>query len=230
MKNKMILGLLLVTVVGSTSILANTNMAEAKTNQSIIKNQDVNLIEKNEINNVDDFMNTELAKEFNAEKLDKTPKNVEVANFDTWTEAYEYLENIEVESEKIEKESKEYLERTGKAVPTGVDRFVVKPVSRPTGSTTKTYTVSLDVPGLSAQDVVSEHTISFRDKKIVSSNRGSYITGLGLANWSPYYSGLENYNTTEDSVVKGKCGYFISVGGVQVGVSKKWALVIAVNK
>lgn len=230
MNKKMISSLLLISIIGSTIIINNINMVEAKANQSITKLKDTNSVRENTITTVDEFINTELGEKFNVEKLDKAPKNAEVANFHTWDEAYEYLERIEIESVEMQKESKEYMEKMGKAIPSGVDGYSVRPIHRPSGTTTKSYTVAINVPGLSAQRIVSDHTISFRNKQIVSANRGSYIEGFGLAKWNPYYSGLDNYSTSQDSVIKGKCDYYISVGGIQVGASQKWGLVLVINK
>ena len=94
--------------------------------------------------------------------------------------------------------------------------------SMPSGTgSTKKYN-SYDVPGLTAQTVDATHYFEYSNKKVTKCTGSAKIGGLGLATFKTTYAELEKYGNGSVynyySVVKGDLGYYISVGGVNVGI------------
>lgn len=218
MKKKLIISVLL---LGSISGIVGQSVI---TKADVVPNNNGSVVVSSEtsLNNegLTEFLNSDIAKKFEAEVVQQVPRNTEVLNFNTWEEATEYLNNWDSELSKV---FTDVNEKTSKAIPSDVDRYVVSPVSWGT----KTKNVSWNVPGLSAQTVVSNHDFAYSGKTVTSS-RGSYIKGVGVNTWKQYYSGGLNYSTTHDSIIKGYIGLFINVGGTQVGVKEKLGLVASV--
>ena len=106
--------------------------------------------------------------------------------------------------------------------------------SMPSGTgSTKKYN-SYDVPGLTAQTVDATHYFEYSNKKVTKCTGSAKIGGLGLATFKTTYAELEKYGNGSVynyySVVKGDLGYYISVGGVNVGIYEDLELTYCLYK
>ncbi|MBN3421778.1 hypothetical protein [Clostridium botulinum] len=171
-----------------------------------------------------EFLNSDIGREFHATLLDEVPKDAKVIKFNTYSEAYDFMKSIK----------KEYDANFTKAIPNelamvqnrigeGVDYYQVGYATLPSSGTgTVSGTVKWNVPGLSAQTVTSGHYFNYSGHKVTGSSRGSYISGAGLATWQQYYSGMTHPSSNRwHSTIRGKCGYFISAGGQNLGMSQR---------
>lgn len=213
MKKILILTLTL-TLLSSVSLtaFASTKPFSKSSTESIEMNSDKNL---------NDLLNSDLADYGKLELLDENdiPDEATVQEFNSWDEAYAYLDNINntIKNSTSISNSK-YTIKIYASVPS-TDYYSVKPITIPSGSGSDEYTVDFDVPGFSGQTITSSHYIEYSNNKITSSSRGSDINGVGIANWKQTYSGLQKEDGNWKSIVRGKWGYFVSVNGQTVGYS-----------
>ena len=172
---------------------------------------------------LENFLSSDIAQDFHVKKLDKLPSNAKVLKFDNWDEASEFLKSAQAELndtlKNTKNESINYSSNPG--IDLGTDYYAVGSFTLPSSGTgTITKEVDWDVPGASAQTVYSTHSFDYSNNKVTNSSRGSYISGLGISTWNQYYSGLTHPSTKEwNSIIKGKWGYYLSVGGQNVGAS-----------
>lgn len=159
---------------------------------------------------------------FEIKVVDSIPENVIPKSFNTWEEATDWVNALGNEFESRQRsmyrgagELNDGFEYTG-------DVGWVSYSSMPSGTgSTKKYN-SYDVPGLTAQTVDATHYFEYSNKKVTKCTGSAKIGGLGLATFKTTYAELEKYGNGSVynyySVVKGDLGYYISVGGVNVGI------------
>lgn len=178
-----------------------------------------------ELNN---FLSSDIAKDFHVVKLDKLPNDAKALKFDNWDEASKFLKSAQNElsknftkNQKASTNSLSTLALSKSPVDElDTDYYSVGYVSIDSGSDTVSKKVDWDVPGASYQTVYSEHYFDYDNNKVTNSSRGSYISGVGISTWNAYFTGLTHPSSDEwHSIIKGKWGYYISVGGQNVGAS-----------
>ena len=173
------------------------------------------------------FLSSDIAKDFHVVKLDKLPSDAKVLNFDNWDEASKFLDSEQNELNKKFTKNEKASTNTSKLRSSkspgdelNTDYYAVGYVSIDSGSDTVSKDVNWDAPGASAQTVYSEHYFDYNNNTVTNSSRGSYISGAGISTWNAYFSGLTHPKSNEwHSIIKGKWGYYISVGGQNVGAS-----------
>ena len=93
---------------------------------------------------------------------------------------------------------------------------------------TITYSMEYEVPGMSAQVVTSEHYFEYEDNKVIDWSVYTEISGIGLATYDQTYDHLEKVDTGYSMHYIGSCvgdlGYYISVGGTNIGVYEQLEL------
>ncbi len=81
--------------------------------------------------------------------------------------------------------------------------------------------LSYNVPGASAQVVNASYYFEYNNKMITDSTGDAGISGIGLATFSITYNQLEQagvfFEPNFYHVLRGNLGYFINVGGVNLG-------------
>ncbi|ENK0839246.1 hypothetical protein AB2Z22_002616 [Clostridium botulinum] len=173
---------------------------------------------------VNDFLNSDIGKDFNATIIKEIPKDAKVIKFNNYDEAYNYMKSIkkELDSTLISASSNKASTLQSR-VGSGVDYYQVGHATMPAkGTGTVSGTVKWRVPGASAQTITSGHYFNYSNRKVTGSSRGSYISGAGLANWKQYYSGMTHPSSTQwNSTIRGQCGYFVSFGGQNIGMSQR---------
>ncbi|MBN1040369.1 hypothetical protein DVW12_16940 [Clostridium botulinum] len=213
MKKKFILLLTAMTLLTvQVPAFASTNYEVKETNQITTCDE----------TSLDEFLATDIAKEFNTKKIDKVPDNSKVLKFDTWDEATDFLQSAKNELDSKYIKNNTLLRSSSPDIPDfDTDYYCVGYASIDSGSGTASDNIDFDVPGASAQTIHSEHYFDYDNNSVTNSSRGSYISGLGIATWKQYYSGLQHPKSKQwNSVIKGHWGYFISVGGSNVGASE----------
>ncbi len=93
---------------------------------------------------------------------------------------------------------------------------------------TITYSMEYEVPGMSAQVVTAEHYFEYEDNKVIDWSVYTEISGIGLATYDQTYDHLEKVDTGYSMHYIGSCvgdlGYYISVGGTNIGVYEQLEL------
>ena len=93
---------------------------------------------------------------------------------------------------------------------------------------TITYALEYEVPGLSAQVVTADHYFEYENNKVVDWSVYTEISGIGLATYNQTYDHLEKVDTGYSMHYVGSCvgylGYYISVGGTNIGVYEQLEL------
>jgi hypothetical protein len=186
-----------------------------------------------EINNQNDLIShlQDKYEDINLKEVESVPENVTPKKFDTWEEAYLWIDQIEQEYAANEKNdslmtinSVSTVDLHDGFVSTGQEgsvSFTNMPTS--TGST-NIYT-TYAIPGLSGQTIQVKHFVSYSNKAMTSSSRNLDVSGIGIANVTTRYSAQEQYGIPQFginyySVWVGDCGYFVDVAGVTLGFTK----------
>lgn len=164
-------------------------------------------------------------------KVVKTlPDNVTSKKFDTWDEAFAWLNqiNTEIKNQNSKVDSR-YLMYTTSSTPGLLhDGFEIIGeigscgyAAMPTGTGSVRKYNSYSVPGASAQTVDANYYFEFRDKTVTTVTGDANISGIGLATYSVTYNELEQYGPffapNFYKIIRGNLGYYITVGGVNIG-------------
>ncbi|MDW8800709.1 hypothetical protein P8V03_06025 [Clostridium sp. A1-XYC3] len=215
----------LVTLVASLAILTTNVPVFASTNLGLKASEETSITNGTKVTNpktVNEFLNSDVGKQFHATIVKEVPNNVKVMEFNNYGEAYNFMKSVKQEYDsKFIKASPNKSAMFQTAIGEGVDYYQVAYTNLPSSGTgTVSGTVKWNVPGASAQVVTSGHYFNYSNAQVTDSSRGSYISGVGIANWQEYYSGMTHPTSNAwNSTIRGKCGYFISVGGQTVGMS-----------
>lgn len=98
----------------------------------------------------------------------------------------------------------------------------------PSGSGSKTYTLEYEVPGLSAQVVTAEHYFEYANNRVVDWAVYTETNGIGLITFKETYTHLERHDVDYARQYFGVCvgdlGYYISVGGANIGIYEQLEL------
>lgn len=182
----------------------------------------------------DEFLNSDIAKESHAKELKTLPKDAKVLKFNTWDEAAQFLLSTkkELDSKLIKNRNVSSASLTNSLVTTqsmmdylDTDYYQVGYATAYWGTGTSRGDVNFNCPGFSGQTVYSQHYFNYYNGQVTGSSRGSYINGLGISTWSVYYSDMIHPNYSEwYSLIKGLWGYYISVGGQNIGFNYTVAL------
>lgn len=161
--------------------------------------------------------------EFTIEVVDEVPENVIPKEFDTIEEAEAWIQDLASEykvkglvqtlgNEGILNDGFEFRGDTGSCMYDAL----------PGGTSTFTGTNSYDVEGLSAQTITGTFYFEYSNYQVTNSNSSYKISGAGAASFNPTYQALEKYGVYPlynfYNIMLGDLGYFINVGGVDVGV------------
>ncbi|WP_409068430.1 hypothetical protein ACFLKB_13545 [Clostridium sp. FAM 1755] len=215
----------LITLITSLAILTASVPVFASSNLDAKIPEQKNITTSAKPTTVNEFLNSDIGKDFKATIIKDVPKDAQVMRFNNYEDAYNYMKSIkkEFDSNFIKASSNEASMLQSRKIGDGVDYYQVGHATMPAkGTGTTSGTVKWRVPGASAQTVTSGHYFNYSNRKVTGSSRGSYISGVGLANWKPYYSGMTHPSRTQwYSTIRGQCGYFISVGGQNIGVSQR---------
>lgn len=174
------------------------------------------------VSTVNELLESDLASNMNIELVDEIPSDVQALEFETWEEAYNFIN--EKHQEVVESNATTNF-KTARAfsLPNWTAPTTDKATCRLfyiSGTGSKEVTVEFAIPGFSAQTVTTNHYVEYTNQKINNHSRGSYISGIGLCNWAQTYSGLQRENKWAKSIVRGKIGYFISVNGQSIGITE----------
>ncbi len=217
----------LITLVTSLAILTANAPVFASSNADLKPSEQKSITTGTKITKpttVNEFLNSDVGKQFHATVIKEIPENVKVMHFNTYDEAYNFMKSIGKEFDsKFIKASPNKSASVIRGIGEGVDYYQVAFANLPSyGVGTTSGTVKWNVPGASAQVVTSGHYFNYSNGSVTDSSRGSYISGAGIANWQEYYSGLTHPSSNAwNSTIKGRCGYFISVGGQNIGMSNR---------
>lgn len=154
---------------------------------------------------------------------DEIPDDVAPLEFDTVDEAIDWVQTLDAATVTT---YSDYWDQLGYDFKGDVGYVNMAPI--PSGSGSTTLTVTYDVPGLSAQVVTAEHYFEYSNHKVVDWEVYTKVTGIGLATFKPNYRKLERHDVdTADQyfgVCVGDLGYYISVGGQNIGVFEQLEL------
>lgn len=159
---------------------------------------------------------------YRVEVAETLPENVIPKEFDTWEEAKIWINNLRAasDSRQIMTLASPGALDDGFLLTGDLGGAMYERIPSGTGTCKRFY--DYEVGGLSAQTIESSHYFEYSNKKVTKCTSSANISGFGLCTWRTTYSELEKYGNGSTynyySVLKGDLGYFITVGGVNVGL------------
>lgn len=186
------------------------------------------------VKNVDTFINETQKNGMDTKIVESVPNNVIPKEFETWEEALVWIKQLDVEIENENQNNKatfstnstpgllhdgfEMIGQYGSCGYTSMPSY--------SGSTSK-YN-SYNIPGASAQTVNAAYYFLFSNSVITSSSASASISGVGLATYDVTYNALEQYGPFYAPnfyrIIRGTMGYYLNIGGVNIGYYKSLEL------
>ena len=154
------------------------------------------------------------------EVLEEIPDGIVPLSFDSWEDAVQFINSV--------RSVVPYGETTEFYSPFPDENYVAKGdigrigfygITSRTGS--KTFNLTYDVPGLSAQTITANHYFEYKSGRVTDWSVNVNISGIGFSSYTNTYKKLERHDLAKYyryfGVCVGNFGIYINVGGVPIG-------------